>query len=92
MTKFETYKKLRDEFGSKLENLAYEAELTAWDFYTDSTNDNMHKYADAQENMSNLYKDEELYKKFREIKNEGLEDKHLNKQIKDIVKLNKRNN
>ena len=86
MTNLENYIKIRDEFGAELEKLAYNAEISAWDFYTNSTHENMHKYADAQEEMSNLYKNKDLYEKFKQIKETGLGDKHIDKQIKDIVR------
>ena len=36
--------------------------------------------------MSNLFKDEQMYKSLKAIQEEGLEDKHLAKQLKDLVK------
>lgn len=82
----ETYKKLRDNFGEKLEKAMFNAEITSWNFYTNSTHENMHKYSTAQEEMSELYKDKDLYKKLKEIKEIGFEDKQLNKELKDLVK------
>jgi len=86
MTNKEEYIKLRGEFGQKLEKAAYDAELSAWNFYINSTHENLHKYTEAQEAMSNLYKDKDLYEKLKQIKEIGFDDKHLAKQIKDLVK------
>lgn len=86
MADIDEYKKLRDEFGSKLEKLLYETELSCWNFYTNSTSENMHLYADAQEKMSDLYKDKDLYEKFKSFKSACFEDKQLSKQVKDIVR------
>ncbi|MBQ8460603.1 M2 family metallopeptidase [bacterium] len=86
MTNIEDYKVLRDEFGKELEVLVYEAELSGWNFYTNSTDENLSIYTLAQEKMSNLYKNEDLYEKFKKIKEKGFANKHLAKQIKDIVK------
>jgi hypothetical protein len=86
MLNIENYKKLRNEFGEKLEKAMYNAELTAWDFYTNSTGENMHKYSHAQEKMHELYKNEKLYKQLKEIKEAGLGDAHLDKQVKDLVR------
>lgn len=86
MTNLENYINLRDKFGDKLEKLVYNLEIASWDFYTNSTNENMQKYADAQECLSNLYKNNDFYEKFKQIKEIGFENKHLNKQIKDIVR------
>lgn len=86
MSNFDDYITIRDDFGTKLEPIVYNAEITSWDFYTNSTHENMHKYADAQEKMSDLYKDKNLYEKLKQIKNIGLNDKQLDKQVKDLVR------
>ena len=86
MLNIENYKKLRNEFGEKLETAMHNAELTAWDFYTNSTGENMYKYSHAQEQMHELYKNEELYKQLKDIKEVGLGDAHLDKQVKDLVR------
>ena len=86
MTNIKNYKDLRDEFGKKLEKVTHHTELSAWDFYTNSTQENLQRYTVAQEEMSNLYKDKNLYEKFKKIKEAGLGDKQLNKQVKDIVR------
>ena len=86
MTNINTYKQIRDDFGKKLEKATHTAELTAWDFYTNSTPENMHRYSHAQEEMHNLYKDKELYEQLKKIKETGFNDKHLDKQVKDLVR------
>lgn len=41
MNNLEKYIKLRDEFSSKLEAQSYESELAAWNFYINSTDENL---------------------------------------------------
>lgn len=80
------YFKLRDEFGNKLSKVQYDTELAAWNFYTNSSDENLSKYTEAQENFSNLFKDETFYTKLKEVQTQGLDDKHLSKQLKDLIK------
>jgi hypothetical protein len=61
MANTENYKILRDKFGEKLEKATHKAELAAWNFYTNSTPENMHKFSHTEEEMHELYKDEKLY-------------------------------
>ena len=86
MANVENYKALRDKFGKKLEKITCDLELADWDFYTNSTDDNMKKCATTQGELSNLYNNRDLYKKFKQIKEIGLGDKQLNKQVKDLVR------
>ena len=86
MNNLEKYIKLRDEFSSKLEAQSYESELAAWNFYINSTDENLKKYTISQEKMSDLFKDKALYEDLKGLQNIGLEDKHLAKQLKDLVK------
>lgn len=86
MTNISNYKKIRDRFGKKYEKVRYKADLSAWEFYTNSTPENMHKYSQAAEEAHNLFKDEKLYKQLKNIKEIGLDNPHLDKQIKNLVK------
>lgn len=83
----EKYIELRETYGKELAPKKLQAELTAWDFYINSTNENLEKMTKAEDELFNLYKDEEMYKAFSAIQNEGLNNKHLDKQLKNIVKL-----
>ncbi len=86
MSKTDLYIELRDEFSKKLQIAQHNLELCAWKFYTNSSQENLEEYTQAQEEMSKLYNNEDLYKKFKNIQNEGLEDKHLSKQLKKLVR------
>lgn len=78
--------KLRDEFCKELEPKSLKSSIDCWDFYINSTEENMKKYEKSQEAVYELYRDENLYKKLCSIEEIGLEDKHLNKQLKDLTR------
>ena len=77
---------LRDKFGEKLLNKQSEAELKAWDFYTNSTDENMKSLEVAEDKLHELFKDEELYNKFSKIEKHDLGSKHLNRQLSSILR------
>ena len=82
----EKYIKLREEFTKKYEPVLYSSELAGWNFYTNSTEENLKKYTQAQEKMSDLFKDKKMYEELKSIQEQGLDDKHLAKQLKDLAK------
>ena len=86
MNNKEKYTNLRDEFSQKLAPKNLEVELTAWEFYINSTDENRERFLQAEDNVQELFKDEDLYNEFLEIEKQGLNDKHLDKQLKDLVK------
>lgn len=86
MTATDEYKKIRNEFGKLLEKAQYDTELSCWNFYTNSTEENLKKYTQAQEEYNNLFKDKNTYNRLKEVQNEGLENPHLAKQLKNLVK------
>lgn len=86
MSVLNDYKQIRSDFGKLLEKAQYNAELSCWNFYTNSTEENLKLYTQAQENYNALFKDEKTYQKLKEIQKTGLEDKHLEKQLKNLVK------
>ena len=79
------FEKLRDDFSKNLEINAINVEKSAWDFYINSNPENMEKYEAAQNNYSNLFKDEATYKKFLEVDESKLS-KREKKQLKDLKK------
>lgn len=79
------FEKLRDDFSKNLEINAINVEKSAWDFYINSNPENMQKYETAQNNYSNLFKDEATYKKFLEVDESKLS-KREKKQLKDLKK------
>ena len=49
------FKELRDEFCKKLEKVSIDLEKKCWDFYINSTPENMQKYENAQDEYSKLF-------------------------------------
>ena len=79
------FKELRDKFCVELEKISIDLEKKCWNFYTNSTPENMQKYEDAQENYSNLFKNKDAYEEFKKIDKTKLT-KHEQKQLKDLLK------
>ena len=77
------YIELRDKFCNELEPKSLKASIDCWNFYINSTPENMQKYQASQDEVYALYKNEELYKKFKSMQ---VDDKHLAKQLRDLVK------
>ena len=61
------FKELRDEFCKKLEKVSIDLEKKCWDFYINSTPENMQKYENAQDEYSKLFRDKKTYEKFQKI-------------------------
>ncbi len=80
------YIELRDEFCKELEPKSLKASIDCWNFYINSTAKNMQTYQKSQDEVYALYKNEELFKKFETLEKEGVSDKHLAKQLHDLVK------
>lgn len=80
------YVNLRDKFCAELEPKVIKANKDCWDFYINSTSENMERYQKSEDAVYDLYKNEDLYKKFQDLEEKGLSDKHLTKQIHDLVK------
>ena len=79
------FKELRDEFCKKLEKVSIDLEKKCWDFYINSTPENMQKYENAQDEYSKLFRDKKTYEKFQNIDKTSLS-KHEAKQLKNLLK------
>jgi len=77
---------IRDTFCEKLEPKALKANIDCWNFYINSTDENMKTYEKSDDEVYALYRDEELYKNLKELQKQGLNDKHLSKQLKDLTR------
>lgn len=77
--------KLRNNFSKNLEKKSINLEISCWNFYTNSTDENMLKYELAQDEYSNLFKDKLTYEKFLQI-DKNLLSKHEQKQLKNLLK------
>ena len=79
--------KIRDEFSKKLEPKVIKSKIDDWNFYTNSTDENMKELEKSQEEISRLYRNEEIYNKLKALEKSGLENKHLAKQLKDLTQI-----
>ena len=79
------FSELRDKFCKDLERVSINLEKSCWDFYTNSTPENMKKYEEVQEEYSKLFRNEEFYEKFKAVDKNSLS-KHEQKQLKDLLK------
>jgi len=52
---------LREEFSKELEPRVHQLELACWEFYTNSTPQNMENYENAQEEVYKLYRNKDIY-------------------------------
>jgi len=75
---------LRESLSEKLYPLFVKTEKTCWDFYINSTDENLQKYTQAYEEFQNIYKNEKLYKEFLKINKDELSP-HEAKQLKNII-------
>ena len=82
----EKYVLLRDEFCEKLEPKYLDAAIKDWNFYTNSTKENMEKSSKANDEIQELYRNENIYKALEILKKTDLGDKHLNNQLKHFYK------
>lgn len=76
---------LREQFSENLEKISIKLERSCWDFYTNSTPENLKNYEICQDEYSNLFKDKETYEKFLEIDKNELS-LHEQKQLKNLIK------
>lgn len=79
------FQQLRDEFCKNLEKVSIDLEKKCWDFYINSTPENMKRYEIAQENYSKLFRDRKTCEKFKKIDKNQLS-KHEAKQLKNLLK------
>ena len=77
--------KLRDEFSEILLPAILKYNIASWDFYINSTNENLEIMTKSYDEYKNLWKNKSLYKEFLKLKNIDLP-KHEEKQLKEILK------
>ncbi len=82
----EKYIAIRDGFCEKLEPKYLDAAIKDWNFYTNSTKENMEKSSKANDEIQELYRNEQIYNELAILQKQDLGDKHLNNQIKHFYK------
>jgi len=86
MNELNKFIKIREEFSKKLEPAVTQAEKSCWDFFISSTPETQKAYEKSEDEMYNLYRDENIYAKLKNINKTELP-KHEAKQLKDLIKL-----
>lgn len=81
----EKFIELRDNFSYKLEKVTLKSNKSCWNFYINSTPENLAEYEKAQDEYSNLFKDKNTYEEFLKIDKDKL-NKHHKKQLKNLLK------
>ena len=76
---------IRDKFCKELERVSINLEKSCWDFYTNSTAENMKRYEEAQDEYSKVFQNRDWYNKFLAINKDELS-KHEQKQLKELLK------
>ena len=76
---------LRDKFGDVIYPILLKYNISSWDFYINSTDENLDIMTNNYDEYKNLWKNESLYKEFLEYKNKDLSE-HEAKQLKEILK------
>lgn len=85
MTESDKFIKLREEFSPFLNKVLRNEEKTAWDFYINSNEETMKAFEAAQEDVTDLFSNKEIYSKFLEVDGSKLS-KHEQKQLKILLK------
>ena len=76
---------LRENFSEKLYPQILKCSISEWNFFINSTDENLKIMNNAQDEYQKLWQDEKIYKEFLKLKNATL-NKHEEKQLKDIIK------
>ena len=85
-TNDEKFVALREKISKDMEPLMSESESACWDFYTNSTEENMNKMNIAQDKSTEFFDNAEIYEELKAInKSGGVKDKKLQKQLRNLT-------
>lgn len=85
-TNDEKFVELREKISKDMEPLMSESESACWDFYTNSTEENMNKMNIAQDKSTEFFDNAEIYEELKAInKSGGVKDKKLQKQLRNLT-------
>ena len=77
---------LRDKLADGMKSVTNGAEAASWDFYTNSTTENMDKMNAAQDKLNDFYDNKDVYAELKEINDKGgVGEKHLKKQLRTLT-------
>ena len=85
-TNDDKFVELRETISPKMQEVLSGSEEAGWDFYINSTEENMDKMNVAQDKVNNFYDDPETYAKLKEINEAGgVKDEKLQKQLRVLT-------
>lgn len=85
-TNDEKFIELREKISPEMKELNSTVASADWDFYTNSTPENLDKANAAQDKMNDFYDNKEIYSEIKKINNNGgVEEKHLQKQLRNLT-------
>ncbi len=76
---------IRENFSKILEKVQEFNEISAWNFYINSNEENLKSYEKVQDEMTKLFSDKQTYEKFLSINKNKLP-AHEQKQLKNLLK------
>ncbi|MGN1125074.1 MAG: M2 family metallopeptidase [Candidatus Gastranaerophilaceae bacterium] len=77
---------LRENISKDMKPIMSNSEAACWDFYTESTPENMNKMNAAQDKANDFYDNKEIYEQLKEINSAGgVSDKKLKKQLRNLT-------
>ena len=82
----EKFAELREKISPEMKELNKNVAAAEWDFYTNSTDENLNKANEAQDKLNNFYDNKEIYAEIKKINdNGGVKEKHLQKQLRNLT-------
>ena len=85
-TNDEKFVELREKISPEMKQLYTEVASADWDFYTNSSKENLEKSNAAQDKMNDFYDDKEIYKEIKKINDAGgVKEPHLQKQLRNLT-------
>ena len=85
-TNDEKFIEIRESISPKMQEVLSGSEEAGWDFYINSTEENMDKMNIAEDKVNNFYDDPETYAKLKEINDAGgVKDEKLQKQLRVLT-------
>ena len=77
---------LREKISKDMKPIMSNSEAACWDFYTNSSQENLDKMNAAQDKANDFYDNKEIYAQLKEINNKGgVHDKKLQKQLRNLT-------
>lgn len=82
----EKFLELREKISPEMKELNKTVAAAEWDFYTNSTQENLDKANSAQDKLNDFYDNKDIYAEIKKINdNGGVNEKHLQKQLRNLT-------